>query len=101
MLLASLWLAGAELARADPQAASPCQAVTPDAARLLADALYERGEYQRAALCYDAAGDRSHAQQAFLRAVEPNAQVSARGLRKESNTAKALFTQAQRAFGGR
>jgi hypothetical protein len=88
------------VARADGAAPSigSCEVAAPQEARVLADALYDKGEYQRAAACYDAAGDALRAQRAYLKAVGPSAEDTARKLKDQSNAAKALFTQVQGAF---
>ena len=94
-------LAGfARLALADPIPDRPhsCEAAQPQEAKALADSLYEKGEYQHAGECYDAAGDLMRAQRAYLKAVGPNSESAARGLKADSSAAKALFTQVQQAF---
>jgi hypothetical protein len=75
-----------------------CDAADAQAARSLADVLYERGEYQRAGECYQAAGDVSHAQLAFLKAVGPQSQANARAFREQQDAAKSLLTKVQQAF---
>jgi hypothetical protein len=92
-------LAIAPVAIADTMPASPtCEAATPQEAKLRAAVLYEKGQFQQAGECYEAAGDQLRAQRSFLKAVGPNAEASARGLREERDTAKALLTQVQQAF---
>jgi hypothetical protein len=93
-------LAATRLVFADPAPnnAKSCVAASPQEATALADRLYEGGQYQRAGECYDAAGDSTRAQRAFLRAAGPSAEAAARGLKDESHTAKALFAQVQQAF---
>ena len=93
-------LAVAHYAFADPavEGARHCEAVNAQDAQALADLLYEKGDYQRAGQCYDAAGDPLRAQRAFLRAVRPNTEAAARGVRADSDNAKALFTRVQDAF---
>jgi len=99
-LLGLAWLGASHLALADPAAGSmhACEATAPQEAKVLADALYEKGDFQRAGECYDAAGDSLRAQRAFLKAVGPSGEEAARGLREDREAAKALFAQAQRAF---
>jgi hypothetical protein len=93
-------LAATRLVLADPAAnpASPCESTSPQAAKSLADLLYERGEYQRAGACYQAAGDPSRAQQAFLKAVGPNSEATARAFKEQQDAAKSLATKLQQAF---
>jgi hypothetical protein len=93
-------LAATRLAFADPapDAAGSCAAANPQEAKVLADRLYENGEYQRAGECYDRAGDPMRAQRAFVRAAGPSAETAARGLKDEGHTAKALFAQVEQAF---
>ena len=99
-LLGLAWLGATHLALADPAAggAQACQAATPQEAKVLADALYEKGEFQRAGECYDVAGDSLRAQRAFLKAVGPSSEATARGLREERDAAKALFARTEQAF---
>ena len=93
-------LAVAHYAFADPAAggARHCEAANAQDAQALADVLYEKGDYQHAGECYDAAGDPLRAQRAFLRAVRPNTETAARGVKADSDNAKALFTRVQDAF---
>jgi hypothetical protein len=99
-IVALLALAAAHHAFADSSAAGAgrCAATTPEAAQSLADLLYDKGDYQRAGECYDAAGDSLRAQRAFLRAVRPNTEAAARGVREDSDNAKALFSRLGQAF---
>jgi tetratricopeptide (TPR) repeat protein len=69
-------------------------------ARSLADRSYAQGDYQRAGDCYQAAGDLAAANEAFLKAVQPNAKANAQALRTQADTAKALFTRVAHAFHG-
>ena len=103
VILALLLWSGPHVVRADPgsDVLRTCEAAGLQEARSRADALYDKGEYQRAAVCYDAAGDSTHAQQAYLKAARPNAEVAARGLKEEGATAKALLERTQQAFRGR
>jgi hypothetical protein len=87
-------------ALADPPAAptSHCAVTDAQQAKSLADVLYAKGEYERAGECYEAAGDSSRAQLAYLKAAGPNSEAATRGLREERDAARALFTQVQQAF---
>jgi len=89
------FLAAARLALADPAAeeSRPCDAAHPQEAKAVADVLYEKGEYQRAGECYQAAGDASAAQLAFLKAVGPNSEANARALNDQQQAAKALLAK--------
>jgi hypothetical protein len=93
-------LAATRLVLADPahDESRPCEAASSQGARSLADVLYERGEYQRAGECYQAAGDASRAQLAFLKAVGPNSDATARAFRQQQDAAKSLLTKVQHAF---
>jgi hypothetical protein len=93
-------LAATRLALADQahDGSRVCEAASPEQAKPLADVLYENGEYQRAGACYQAAGDRSRAQSAFLKAVGPNNEANARAFREQQDAAKSLFTKMQQAF---
>lgn len=99
-LVALLALAVARYAFADPAAdgAGRCVAASAQEAQTRADLLYEAGDYQRAGECYDAAGDPLRAQRAFLRAVRPNTEAAARGVRSDTDNAKALFSRVGQAF---
>jgi hypothetical protein len=93
-------LAATRLVLADPahDESRACEAAGPQEARSLADVLYERGEYQRAGECYQAAGDASRAQLAFLKAVGPNSDATSRAFRQQQDAAKSLLTKVQQAF---
>ena len=86
------------LADPAPDESRACEAANPREAKSLADVLYEKREYQRAGECYEAAGDPSRAQLAFLKAAGPNGEKAARALRDQPDAARALATQVQRAF---
>jgi len=98
---ASVFASGLVFAEPASDTVGPCPAASAQAARELADGLYEKGEYQRAGECYDAAGDPMRAQRAFLRAAGPSAEEAARGLKEDGHTAKALLSQVQQALRGR
>jgi hypothetical protein len=101
-VLGLVLLAGTRAVMADPAAeeAGTCVAANTQEARTLADRLYEQGEYQRAAACYQAAGDLPRANLAFLKATRPAAEDTARGLKSQRDTAKALFSGVAQAFRG-
>src|SRR5215469_4530400 len=91
-------VAAAQVAFADPapQAQSACQAASPQQAEISADELFEKGEYQRAGACYQAAGDLVHANLAFLKAAGPRGEDSAHTLRAQQEAAKQLFARVDR-----
>jgi hypothetical protein len=95
-------LAATRLVLADPahDQSRACEAASPQPqeARSQADVFYERGEYQRAGECYQAAGDASRAQLAFLKAVGPNSDATAQAFRQQQQAAKSLLTKVQQAF---
>lgn len=95
-------LAATRVVVADPAAEeSPaCKVATAAEARSLADRLYDQGEYRRAGQCYQAAGDLARANLAFLQAAGPAGADTARGLKEQRDTAKALFAGVGRAFKG-
>jgi len=101
-VLAWACLAATRMVLADPvpDESRRCDAANPQEARSLADVLYERQEYQRAGMCYQAAGDLSRAQLAFVKAVGPNSQATARAFKEQQNAAKSLLNQVQHAFRG-
>jgi len=88
------------LISADPIVEAPrsCTVLSPAEAKASADAFYERGDFQDAGKCYEAAGDPSRAQLAYLKAVRPNAEVAARDLEQQRNAARAQLAQLQQAF---
>jgi hypothetical protein len=100
----SIWalacVAAAHVAIADPAAESPraCEVKSPREAGALADKLFERGAYQRAGACYQAAGDMVHANLAFLKAVGPESEDTARALKSQGEAAKSLFATVGQAF---
>lgn len=93
-------IAAAHAAMADPAAAAPraCEVASPQDAMVLADRFFEKREYQHAGVCYQAAGDMVHANLAFLKAAEPQSEDTARDLRAQRETAKALFARVGSAF---
>jgi hypothetical protein len=94
------WIAAAQLALADPapQARATCPVATPQEAGVLADKLFQRGEYQQAGACYQVAGDMAHANLAFLKAAGPRSEDSARTLKAQGDAAKSLFARVGSAF---
>jgi hypothetical protein len=80
------------------QAEPACAAATREQAKSLADELYRQGLYQRAGECYQVAGDPADANEAFVKAVRPNSDVTAKDLEHQGQIAKALFTGVQQAF---
>jgi hypothetical protein len=71
---------------------------SPQEAGVLADELFERGQYQQAGACYQAAGDAVHANLAFLKAAGPRGEDTARGLKAQQQAAKSLFAKVGNAF---
>ena len=93
-------VAATRLVMADPMSdpSRLCEVADRQEAKSLADMLYEKQEYQRAAECYDAAGDPSRAQLAFLKAVPANSEATAGRLKAQQGAAKLLGAQVQQAF---
>lgn len=96
------WVAAAHVALADPapQAQVVCPVTGPHEAGILADKLFEKGKYQQAGACYQAAGDMVHANLALLKAAGPRGEDSARALKAQGETAKSLFARVGNAFHG-
>ena len=90
------------LPAADPALAAPraCEVANPQEASALADRLFEKGEYQHAGVCYQAAGDMVHANLAFLKAAAPQSEDTARALKTQRDVAKALFAKVGNTFHG-
>lgn len=88
-------IASAQLAIADPAAAAPrtCEVPSAQEAAAQGDRLFEKGEYQHAGLCYQAAGDMVHANLAFLKAAAPQSEDTTRALKAQREAAKALFAR--------
>ena len=95
-------VAAVRLAFADPVTEAPrvCEAASAQQAGILADRLFEKGEYQHAGACYQAAGDLVHANLAFLKAAGPAGEDTARALKAQRDAAKSLFASVQHAFRG-
>jgi hypothetical protein len=89
-----------QAAIADPSLAAPraCEAESPQEARILAERFFEKGEYQHAGVCYQAAGDMVHANLALLKAAGPESEDTARALRAQRDAAKALFAKVANTF---
>lgn len=98
LALAGLLATQPLLAGSGPASSNPCRAATPREAESLADRLYEKRDYQHAGECYEAAGDASHAQLAYLKAVGPNSEVALRELKDESTRARTLAGKVAQAF---
>ena len=81
-----------------PQAPAACEVSGVQEAKAFADRLFEKGEYQHAGVCYQAAGDMTHANLAFLKAVGPKGSDTAEGLKQQRDQAKALLASVQHAF---
>ena len=64
-----------------------CPAATTEQARSLANELLDQGVYQRAAECYQAAGEYGLANRALLNAVEPESKTTARQLSNQRDQA--------------
>jgi hypothetical protein len=92
----------AQMALADPapQTQLTCPAAGSPEAEILADKLFERGEYQQAGACYQAAGDMVHANLAFLKAARIRSEDTARTLKAQQEAAKSLFARVGNAFHG-
>jgi hypothetical protein len=99
-LLGVAYLAGIRLAVADPalDGMHRCQGASPQEAVAVADMLYERGDYQRAGVCYQTAGDLERANLAFMKATAPKGEATAHAVASQGDTAKVLFQSVQRAF---
>jgi hypothetical protein len=87
-------IASAQLASADPAAAPrACEVASAQEAAALGDRLFEKGEYQHAGLCYQAAGDMVHANLAFLKAAASQSEDTTRALKAQRDAAQALFAR--------
>ena len=95
---ASLTMAAAPLVLADPPLddQQQCTDASPEQARWVAEQLLEQGAYQRAGECYQAAGDLTRANLAFMKAVGPESDAAKRRLVEQQGQAKALLRQVQR-----
>jgi hypothetical protein len=97
-LLAVLFLVVTSAVLADPVQSRACETMTRSESSALAARLFDKGDYQRAAECYQAAGDMTHANLAFLKAAGPKSQDTAKDLKAQSDTAKALFASVGQSF---
>jgi hypothetical protein len=95
-----LLLITASVARADPvpETPAPCPVTTHEAARRLADSLFEQGAYRSAGECYQAAGEYDLANRAFVKAVGPQSAVTANQLSEQRDQAKTMLRKVQLAF---
>lgn len=97
-LFAVLSLVATSAVLADPVESRACETKTPSEASALAEKLFDKGDYQRAGECYQVAGDMTHANLAFLKAAGPKSQDTAKDLKAQSDTAKALFASVGQSF---
>lgn len=65
---------------------------------MLAAKLFDEGVYQHAGACYQAAGDMTHANLAYMKAVGPQSEDTAQALKAQRDAAKHLFAQVGHAF---
>lgn len=93
-------LAAGRIASADTpvEPSGSCEAATIEEAQSLADRLYASEDYQRAGQCYQAAGDLTHANLAYLKAAGPASEDTARKLKVQRDVARALFTSVAQSF---
>jgi len=93
-------VATASVAIADPAAETSrtCEVTSVPEARILADKLYEKGDYQHAGACYEVAGDMAHANLAFLQAAGPESEDTARALKAQRDAARSLLATVEHAF---
>lgn len=102
-LYAFTCLAATGVALGDPvPAAEPraCASASREQASTLADRLYEKGDYQHAGECYEAAGDMEHANMAFVKATGPKSDATGQALKSQADSAKALFASVGKALRG-
>ena len=93
-------VAAAALADPAPPATADCPVSVPQQAKWLADEFFAQGAYQRAGECYQVAGEYARANEAFVRAVGPRSEATARQMSEQRERARALFHQVQVAFHG-
>lgn len=95
-------LAAARVVLADPAPSGPraCATASRQDANALAETFYQKGDYQHAGECYEAAGDKGHADLAFVKAAGPKAEEAGRSLKSQADTAKVLFASVGKAFRG-
>jgi hypothetical protein len=70
-----------------------CPAASPERARKLADEAWQDGSYQLAGGCYLAAGEPALADRAFVKAVAPQAALTARKLAENRDGLEAQIRQ--------
>jgi len=75
-----------------------CPVTTEAQVRNMADSLFERGDYQSAGVCYQAAGENALANRAFMKALEPRSELTARQLSEQRDQANRLLRKVQLAF---
>jgi len=75
-----------------------CNDATPAHARSLADKAFQSGAFQRAGVCYLAAGEPSLADRAFVKAAAQNKVDTSRRLASNLDEAKAQARQLKAAF---
>ena len=88
------------LADMTPQAPASCPAATAEQARWLADVLYDQREFRRAAVCYETAGDPTHANAAFTQALARDGRDTQRRASEQADQAKALLHKVTHALQG-
>ena len=93
-----LIIAPSALADPAPESHAACPAPTGEQARSMADSLFEQGEYQSAGVCYQAAGENALANRAFMKALEPQSELTARQLSEQRDQANRLLRKVQLAF---
>jgi hypothetical protein len=98
----ALLLSAARLAVADPvfEGHGQCPVSTREQARSLGDTLFEQGAYQRAGVCYEAAGEYALANRAFVEAVGSESAATRQRASDQGEQAKALLHKVRQAFGG-
>jgi len=75
-----------------------CPVTTEAQVRNMADSLFELGDYQSAGVCYQAAGENALANRAFMKALEPRSELTARQLSEQRDQANRLLRKVQLAF---
>lgn len=98
----ALLLSAGSLAVADPvlEGHEQCPVSTREQARSLGDTFFEQGAYQRAGVCYEAAGEYALANRAFVAAVGPQSAATRQRASAQGEQAKALLHKVRQAFGG-
>ncbi len=81
-----------------PGPVASCPVTDPPQARWLADAFYAQGQYQKAAECYQVAGDLHSANRAYVAAVPARSAETARRASGQAQQAKSLLRQVKDAF---